>query len=79
MESELEQPTKKPDPINVIVTNHSSCQIVILGRRTYRIDGVFTIEVFIGEPGQNLQLIGEHNEWGNKVIQDEEMIPRPVA
>jgi len=69
--------SEEPEPINIIISNHSSGNIVILGRRTYRIDGIYTIEVFIGEPGQQVKLIGDHNE--NIVVQDEKMLQRPGA
>lgn len=46
-----------PEHLNVIVTNISpSFEIVIIDKKTYRLDGVFTIEVIIGEKGQQLGL-----------------------
>ena len=78
-QNEPKRTAVKKENIEITVTNHTSVSIVILGRQVEEIDGWLKINVFIGEPGQQVKLIGEYNNWGNKVVEDKNMIPRPVA
>lgn len=77
-QNEPKQAAVKKENIEITVTNHTSVNIVILGRQVEEIDGWLKINVLIGEPGQHLKLVGGFNKWGDKVVEAKE-ITKPVA
>jgi len=67
-----------PEPIQVLIRNHTPYQFVGFGGRSFRNnDNLLVLEIHIGEPGQQLKLIDD--EWGDKIVVNKGIIPRPVA
>ena len=59
MEDESKQ-VELPEPINIIIENYTDCDdLIIIGSKIFRTDGLLTIKIDVGKPGQNLRLVGK--------------------